>query len=325
MLEAKKDNLSLYVERTSLVGDVAVSISFDAKANSCCLMKLQSGCGCECFPEGSEECCVCYALFLAVRQSLSGDPVATAKSKVCDVACGLNDGEFSISWRVKGTGSAVRKSLGIALKCLAPSKMYSGYSQCIKVAGGKPNRDHFNYAANSIHQGIKKGVHCGVVGNIRTHKNDPNTKKEIEALDLNEMLKVLNGKLPDDKPEGGKANKEHVKCDHSNMAHVKVAGVDAVFLKDYIQHKLKAVIPVICDDTVHIPVKASVWETASKKLKGGHKDYVELKYGRVKNDLGAVLGYRMLATAEAGVMSVHKMLKSKITSSDVEKALSKSL
>ena len=326
MLESKQGQLSLFVERTSLVGDAAVCISFSCKASACCILKLKNNCGCGCFPVHSEEACVCYALYLAVRQALCGDPLATSKSKVGDVHCGLNDGEFSISWRVKPTGSAVRKSLGIALKCLAPSKVFSAYSHCIKVANGKPNREHFSHAASVVNAGIKAGVSCGVIGNIRTHKIDPTSKKEVQALVLTDMLSILRKKLPHDVVDGKKSeNKEHTNCDHSHHSEVKVAGVDAVVLKDYVQYKIKGITPSICGNTLLIPMKSSTWESASKRLKAASKDYVAAKYSKLKDQLGAILGYMMFAEGSAGVYSVHKIIKDRITAGDVEKMLSKHL
>lgn len=190
MIESKKGNISLFLQRTPLVADVAVCMSFAAKCSGCTLNKLISG-GCGgcatlappdkkcpepvlCFPEGSEESCLCYALYLVVKSALCGDPLATAKSKVGSAYCGFNNGSFFICWRVKGTGSAVRKSLGIALKSLNPAKYYSVYDHCMKSLGKKSDRSHFTYVANALVKNIKDEISCGVVGNIKTQ---PSVKK----------------------------------------------------------------------------------------------------------------------------------------------------
>lgn len=327
MLEAKQGKLSIVFERTSYVGDVAVCLSFKCKLSACCLIKLKCGCKCGCFPSGSEEACVAYAIYLTVRNSLCGDPLATKKSKVSDVYCGYNDGEFSISWRVKATGSAVRKSIGIALKCLAPAKTYAGYSYCVKEAGGKANRDHFTYAANNIAKGINSGVQCAVVGGIRLRKVDPKTKKEMDAIDAADMLSVLSKKLNAESDGKGSENKDHVNCSHDNHVELKCSGVDAVMLKDYIMAKLKGVAPVICDKTLLVPLKESVWDTASKKLKNAVKDYVAMKYAPVGGELAAVLGYRMLSEAEAGAEAVRDLVAKgdRLKASDIEKILSDKL
>lgn len=326
MLEATHSNLSIFVERTGLVGDVAVALSFECKLSPCCLIKLQCCCGCECFPQGSEEACVAYSLYLAVNAALCGDPLATSKSKVASVACGYNDGEFVISWKVKGTGSAVRKSLGIALKQLAPSKTYATYSRCVKEVGGKADREAFNAAAENVLKAIKGSVQCGVVGAIKTHKVDPATKKETVALDLKEMLSILHKKLPQDSVEGKKSpNKEHRPCSHEDKSEVKVTGCDAYFLKDYVSSKVRGVEPIICDKVLLVPLKPSMWETLSKKLKQTVGDYVEAKYAKVKNDLHTIIAYMILSKAECGVGSVAKLVKSEMKAGDVTRALTKAL
>lgn len=188
LIEAKKQNISLFIKRTPLVGDVAVSISFNAKLNGCTLASLKSGVSCSCtttiktkdkkgneveenvscFPAGSEETCLCYAQYLVIQNALCGDPLATARTKVGSVDCGLNNGKFFICWRVKGTGSAVRKSLNFAIKSLNPAKYFSVYDYCVKSLGRKSNRDHFNYVADLLVSSIKSELCCGVVGNIKT-------------------------------------------------------------------------------------------------------------------------------------------------------------
>ena len=326
MLEAKKSNLSIFVERTSLVGDVAVCVSFKAKLNSCCLNKLKGSCSCSCFPSGSEEACLCHALYLVVKNMLCGDPLATARSKVGNVECGAHNGYFFMSWKVKGTGSAVRKSLGMALKCLSPGKLYSVYSHCVKEVGGSSNRDAFNYVADELTKSIKDSVHCCVVGNIRLYKVDPNTKKEVKALDLDDMLDVLHKKLNPSSAKGKKETpKDHTPCDHSDMTEVKVSGWQAFVVKDYISAKVRGLIPLMCDKYIILPLKESRWDTFSKKIKDYVKDYVHQKHAKLKDELPAIMGYMALASASISGYDVQQMIKSKVTTADVERALNSNL
>ncbi len=172
MLELKKDNLHIFIKKVGFLSDVAICVSFKANLNSCCLNKLKNAHDCNCFPVGSEEACVCYAMYLNAHNELCGNPLAIAKSKVGSVDCGAHNGSFSICWKVKGTGSAVRKSIGIVLKCLQPYKVYSAYSQCLKLLNKKPIREEFNYVANALNKSLKDHVMCGVIGNIRVEKKD---------------------------------------------------------------------------------------------------------------------------------------------------------
>jgi hypothetical protein len=326
MLEGKKGNLHLFVERTPLVGDVAVCISVKAKINSCCLNKLKGSCSCNCFPQGSEEACLCYSLYLVVKNALCGDPLATAKSKVGDVECGAHNGQFFMTWKVKGTGSAVRKSLGMALKCLAPGKIYSVYSHCVKEVGGSANRSCFNYVADELTKSIKDQVHCGVVGNIRLHKKDPKTGKLVKALDIDEMLLVLHKKLNPSTVKGAKHEpKEHTACDHADKSEVKVSGWQAFVVKDYISARVKGLTPVVCDKYILLPIGESRWDTLAKKIKGSVKDYVQQKHAKVKDELPAVMGYMALASASIGCSDVQQMIKSSVKASDVERAINSAL
>lgn len=324
MLEKKGNNISLFVERTSVVGDVAVSLSFKSNLNTCTLNKLKGSCNCSCFPEGSEEACLCYALFLVIKNALCGDPLATARSKVGDVNCGSHNDWFFISWKIKGTGSAVRKSLGIVLKMLAPSKYFSVYSHCVKELNGKVNRDNFNYVADELNKSIKNLVHCGVVGNIKLLKMDPKTNKEVEALDLNEMVKMLEKKLKIEAEKGIKAKpKDHKPCTHEEYTELKVNGWASFVVKDYITAKVRGLNPIICNKYILLPVNNSRWDTFSKKIKLSVKDYINQKYAnvKVKENLPAILGYMALSSASISCYDVHNMIKANIKPSDVEKVL----
>lgn len=315
MIEAKKDGISLFIERTPLVGDAAVGISFKAKINSCCLNKLKGACNCSCYPSGSEEACLCYTIFLVVQDLLCGSPLATMRSKVGAVDCGVHDGHFTICWKVKGTGSAVRKSIGIALKGLAPGKLYAGYTQCVKAAQGKPKREEFNYVAEDMTKAIKNGVMCGVVGNVKT------TKEVVEA-----MVDVLAKKLNPGTVKGAKKEpKDHTPCDHSEKTEIKTSGWQAAVVRDYVASKIKGVTPVVCDKYVMLNLKPSLWDTASAKMKKYVKDYVAQKYARVGDELANLMGYHMLSNAYVCADEVRSMLKSGVKASDVEKALNSAL
>jgi hypothetical protein len=324
MLEVKKNNITLLTERTSLVGDVAVNISFKSKVNSCCLNKLRGGWSCEmpdakdekhCFPAGSEEACVAYALYSVVNNALCGDPVATSKSKVGSVNCGAHNGHFFICWKVKGTGTAVRKSIGIALKCLIPDKMYAVYQQCIREIGRKPDRDVFNYVADSIGKDIKDDVRIAVVGNIKT------TKEVMQSI-----IDVLVKKLVHQPTKGVKTKPSgHKECNHSHLTEIKTTGWSTFVTRDYIAAKLKGINPQICDKYILLPMQQAKWDVHRGKLKSSIKDYVAARYAKAKDNMSAIMGYIMIANAYCSSYDVSSMLKADIKPADVEKAISSTL
>jgi hypothetical protein len=315
MLESKKGSISLSVTRCPLVGDAAVSLSFKAAVNSCALNRLVHGWDCNCLPSGAEEACVCYAQFLVIQDVLCGSPLATSKSKVGSVKCVANDGIFSVCWTVKGTGSAVRKSIGMALKTLSPGKYYSVYQKCIKDIGGKAVREEFNSAADEICKAVKNEVTCCVVGNIKT------TKEHVDA-----MVEVLSNKLVVAAVDGAKKKpSNHVACDHSELTELKTSGWHAYVVKEYIMAKARGAQVHVFDKYLTINANAKQWESLAAKLKKPLKDYVAQKFTKVGDELANVLGYLIIANGSAGAGEVKSLLKNGVKASDVESAINKVL
>lgn len=347
MLEGKKKGLSIFVERTPLVGDVAVCLSFKAKVNTCALNKLkgpgvsccnlvqvlegQNDCPEHAFPQGSEEACLCYALYLTVNNALCGDPLATARSKVGAVHCCSHDGYFCISYTTKGTASAVRKSLGIALRNLGPGKVFSVYAHCVRSLGGKPKREYFNYVADEITKSIDNEVSCGLIGNIRivdkeVKQENGSTKKLSAKEQLENMLDVLVNKLNPGSVKGSKQKPaDHTECDHSNVTELKVSGWGAFAVRDYVSAKVKGLSAVVGSKSVIVSVKPKQWETLASKLKKYTKDYVANKYAKVGDELPAIMGYLMLTTGSVCCGDARDVIKNKVKSSEVEKAINSAL
>ena len=316
MLEEKKDGLSIYVEPTKLVGDVSVGICFDVKCNGCSLGKLcgNSACCCDCFPSGSEESAVCYALFLAVQQVLCGDPLAVSKTKVGSVACVAHNGMFGINWKVKGTGSAVRKSIGLALKVLDPAKMYPAYSRHVKQLGGSADKNVFAHVADAMSKSVKS-LTIGIVGNIKLDKNK--LKAMLEVLVKKHNVSSVSGTKT--KPSG------HVECKHDDCCDVKVSGWASAVVSDFIMAKVRGITPSVCDTHLHLHVKASQWDTLSKKLKKAAGEYAANKYGKVGDNLPAIFGYLNLANGSLCAGDVKTAISSKLSAASIESVINKAL
>lgn len=317
MIEGKKGGLTLYVAPTKLVGDVAVSICFSANVNGCALAKLNGTCGCgsDCFPNGSEEAVVCHSLFLAVRQVLCGDPLAVSKTKVGNVQSGSHNGQFFINWKVKGTVSAVRKSIGIAFKVLNPAKMYATYSRCIRELGSTPKRETFAYVADQLKSAVKSNLTVGVVGNIKCDKDK-----------LNDMLEVISKKHGVSDVDGSKTKpSNHTPCDHSNHTELKVSGWSSAVVADYINFKVKGLSVNLCDKFLLLPIKSNQWDALAKKIKSGVKDYVKAKYARVADDLPEVFGYLCLSSCSLCACDVKSMINSRLSANTAEAAILKHL
>ena len=316
MLEGKKEGLSVFVESTKVVGDVSVGLCFDVECDGCSLGKLCGGASCCCdgYPSGSEEASVCYALFLAVRQVLCGDPLAVSKTKVGSVVCVAHNGMFGINWKVKGTASAVRKSIGLALKVLDPAKMYPAYSRHVKQLGGSADKGAFNHVADSIAKSVK-ALTVGIVGNIKL--DSEKLKAMLEVLVKKHNVSATSG--PKTKPSGHKA------CVHNDCCDVKVSGWASAVVSDFIMAKVKGLTPCVCDKHLHLHLKAGQWDTLSKKLKKFSGEYAASKYGKVGDNLPAVFGYLNLANGSLCACDVRTAISSKLSASAIESVINKVL
>lgn len=310
MIEAKKSGLSIVVESSKLVGDVAVGICFPLECDNCALSKLQGGSNCnsQCFPVHTEEAALGYSLYLAVRQQLCGDPLAVSKTKVGDVSCVSHNGMFGINWNVKGTGSAVRKSIGLALKVLDPVKHASTYTRCIKQLNGSFSREVFNYVADKARASIDANTQIAVIGNIKTDDGK-----------LNDILSVVIKKHETTKVDGTKTKPSaHTTCDHSTFTEVKVAGWGAVVASDFIQFKVKGLVPLVMDNSLLLPIKPAQWDTLKPKLKSAVRDYVNAKYTKVSSDnLPGVFGYLALSSGRLCATDVKTSISSKLSTDKI--------
>jgi hypothetical protein len=318
MIEEKKSGLSVFIAPTKTVGDVVVSICFPLNANGCVLSKLNAGgggCNSTCFPSGSEEACIGFSLYLTIRQALCGNALAVSKTKVGEVKCGAHDGMFFINWKVKGTVSAARKSIGIALKCLNPARMGSTYTRCVRLVGGKPTKEAFAYVVDETAKSINKDLVIGIVGNIKADK-----------AKLKDLVDTVSKKVDASSVSGSKSKPtDHTSCDHADYTELKISGWSSAILSDYIQFKAKGVVPSLYNKYLLLPMKTSQWDTLSKKIKKGVKDFVSAKYAKVSVDLPEVLGYYVLSSGMLCAGDVRTMLNSGVTSSALESAINKYL
>lgn len=318
MFEVKKGGITIFVEQTKLVGDCAVGLCFTLKANCCSLQKLNGSVMCnDGLPIGAEEAALAYALQIAVREKLCGGPVAVSKSGVGDVACCVHDDKFTISWKVKGTVSAVRKSVGIALKVLNPAKMFPAWSKNIKFLGGKADKEEFAYVADAAASAIKSALTIGVVGKIN-----------IDAGKLKDMSEVLSKKVNVSNIAGKKSKPEkHEKCNHSDCTELKVSGWHCFAIADYINSKAKGVPIICCDGKLFVKMSESQYKTLSSKLSEGLSAYIKSNYEHPKigDNLPAIIGYLGLSSCKICPCDVKSVISSKVTAKMIESAIKKAI
>lgn len=329
MIESNKEGLTIFSESTKLVGDTAVSICFELKCNGCAFNRFggKIGCSNQCFPSGSEEAALGYALALAVRQALCGDPLAVSKTKVGSVECVAHNGHLGINWKVKSTETAIRKSIGIALKTLNPASMFQIYSKCIEQLGGSANKKVFNFVAEAAAKSIKSNLTVGIIGNSKINSKD--------QLDL--MLEVLAKKINLSDVKGDKTQPvNHTPCDHSAVAEIPVLGYSSAVLADFIRSKVKGLDPIICDKYLIIPISKQKWQTIANKLKkvthesdgtikDAIKEFAQTKYAKVGEDLPAVFGYLNIASGRLCASDVKSAISSKLSAASIESLIRKRL
>lgn len=327
MIEVKKNGLTVFVEPTKLVGDVAIGISFPLNCNSCTFNRLcgSSSCACtvsddgktsqQCFPSGSEESIIGYALCTAVRQILCGDPLAVSRSKVGSVECIAHNGNVGINWKIKGTGSAIRKSLGLAINVLDPIKMFPAYSRFMKQFGQKVDKDVFHYVADAASRSIKSSLIIGIVGNTKVDK------PTLEGI-LDVIIKKhdpTDVKVTKTKPS------RHVPCDHSELTELKITGWQSAVFADYVRMKVKGLAVIPCNSNVLVTVKSAQWDTIRSKLKKGVSDYVQMKYARVGDNLVPIFSYLALSSVQLCSHDVRSAINDKLSNSSISAAINKGL
>jgi hypothetical protein len=255
---------------------------------------------------------VCYALYRAVSDKLAGSPSNVSKSKVSAVYHGYNGGRFYINWQVQGNISAARKSLGLALQQMNPAKVYPAYQDFCRLLKRPPSREVFNYVADEITKSIKSGIMCAVVGRIKADKSK-----------VEDMLEVLNNKMPNLGVEGSKSRPEAEEACHQESCEIKCTGWPAALLKEYIISSLKGVSVNIATNGVCVNVKDTRWTTIQVKLKANIKNYMR-RYNNT-TDLHPILASFLLGSSSAGAFHVHKLLKEAPTVAAIESSINRCL
>jgi len=222
---------------------------------------------------------------------------------------------LGINWKVKGTGSAIRKSIGLALRVLDPAKMFPAWSRCIKQLGHAVDKEAFMYVADIAAKAIKSDLQIAIVGNVK-----------LDKAKLDAILEVVSKKHNPSSISGTKTKpKDHTPCDHSGFAEVKAAGWSSAVLSDYVRSKVRGLEPMLCDKHILMPLKPAQWETIAKKLKKGVKDFAKAKYEKVGDQLPAVFGYLTLSSGTLCASDVKSAINSKLSASSIESAINKHL
>lgn len=312
-MEAKHKNLTLTVGMCKKVPDIAVLMGFHYDCSKINLINLKSNNPPEVLLTGAEGSALGYALFEAVRDKFIGSPLELSRSRVSRVDCDSINGKFLISWNTQGSVSMLRKTIGLALSTLDPAKLYSKYAENIKLLGGKNDRDVFNSLATEMIDAIKKDVKIAVVGKIK-----------VDIAHLKDILNKVDKKQPKQTsvPKGTKPqNHDECPCEYP---HVKVSGIAAIVVADYIKSKSGGYGVDVYDGKV--VVYNNSWETKKKSLQGSRiKDYVKQKYEKLKGDFAFILAYLAITQGYADCCTISQIIKTTPTAASMSGLIQKSL
>jgi hypothetical protein len=287
MKTAKHKHIELDIIPLSKAHNLSVSVTIPFACSAECVLLLLGNNPCESdkglcntLHHGSEESALAYALYKLVQEKLCGSPLEVARTKVDHVSCASHHNSFVISWNTQGTGSALRKTLGVVLKCLLPNALFSRYGHNMKVLGGKVDRSVFNHLANKMIDGLNKKIHFVAVGRIK------------EDTDFKSLLETACGKYSESKKSP--ANECQAPEKHSehklDWPRLKCSdGSCAVVLADYIQHKG---IGLRVEDK-EVVIYSRSWGSKREALKKSNTiaSYVSAKYKKLDKLAGLFLAY----------------------------------
>ena len=313
-MNVKSKNLEITVGPCKKMPDIAVIIGIHYDCSKLNLIKLKTNNPGELLT-GAECAALGYSLFEVIRDKFIGSPLELSRSRVSRVDCNSINGKFLISWNTQGSMSMLRKTLGLAISTLDPSKLYSKYAENIKLLGGKQDRSVFNHCASSMVDAIKKGIKIAVAGKI----NIDNDKLKA-IIDKVESKMPIMTVIPNDTTKPAK-----IVCNACEFPTVKATGIAAVVVADYIRAKSGGMgVDVYTGEVV---VFNHSWPTKQKTLKDASriKDYIRQKYEKLGTEFSCVLAYMAITQGYADCCTTTQIIKTKPTASSMVELIKKTL
>jgi len=311
-MQINHKNIEINLAQCKRVADIAVIMGIQFKVNKCCLNKLKCNNPSEKLHTGSESASMGYALYELVKEKMTGSALEISKSKVSRISCNALNGKFLLSWNTSGF-SGLRKTLSLALGCLAAPKLYSKYAENMKLLGGKSDRDIFNTLSNEMTDAIKKNIKFSIVGKIK-----------VDESKIKDLLTKIESKIP--KQELLKGLKPVPKYeDHTQLyPTVKASGISAVAIADYIRAKSGGMSVDVCDSYVLIYNKNADTKINQLKKKDRIKDYVK-KYEKLKDEFYCVFAYMAITQNLADCCTIASIIKTKPKASSMVELISKNM
>lgn len=319
LIEVKTKSLDVNIGVLKKVADVIVSITIPFKGiASCCLSRLKSNTGAPTSPmNGTEEAALAFALFETIRDKLGGSGLETVSTKSTNVNCNSIGGNIVFTWHTQGTLTAVRKSTGIALKCINPMKLFTKYAENIRFLTGKSGKkEEFNYVAKKLYKEIKNIV-ISVVGKINVSEDKlKDTVKKLETI-------IPQSEVPSEKEITAPEKRVYEKS--TEYPSIKCHGLSAAVIGDYIRNNSNGMAVAITEEGV--TVYNMGWSSKHRQLsdKKRIRDYVEKKYLKLEknNELSLVFAYFSLSEGYIDSIIAKSILSNKLKTNKIIELIEK--
>lgn len=313
-VDVKSGNVSLSVRQAKEVKTAIVSVSFKSpKGSSEAINNLH--CAHTFQFSDPDVTAVLAALYLNARDRIYKGFGDESKSKIVNVSCSLQDGEFTISAMCDSSVTTVRKAVSAILDGLNPARVRAGYTNLCRTFGVSPNGDAFENACSTLESGLKS-VKVFVGGKALGKSSDDKTK-------VQEMLDIAVKKF---EPEFcGKGAARNVKANdkmpefketHFESKAGSVAGVTAAFL--YLAGE--ATVQVIdCKIVAHKSMETRVSKLEDKKhLLEGQLKKVEKMDNPAHSFAFMAASYGLVGASELVKLADEKFSASGIASAAVK-------
>jgi hypothetical protein len=229
-LSASSKGLSLTFLGSSKVSGACVAVGFDVEGcDHWLLQSLSSGAPIH-SSNHVDTTTILYTLAEHIQSKLAGSAVDVISNKVSRVNCGTQGSEFLVSVVCAGTGTAVRKVLGLILKHISTHKLYSRYAINIRKLGEKPDKAAFNYFADKIQHSLVKEIRATITGKISLNQEKLQgiAEKAAKKLSLGDIAGAKTKRSPS------------LEITAHNFAAVSCgSGVGCVLLKKYLDAQLE--------------------------------------------------------------------------------------
>lgn len=321
-MQIKEKQITLVVSESKKVSDIIVAVTIPfAGISSGCLKRLKFNYTDSTeLVDGSESAAIAFALFETVRDKLTGSGLEIFKNKISNITCYSLDNSFTITWNTQGTGTSLRKTVGIMLSCLNTSKLFTKYSENIKFlsnSGGK--KEQFNGLSKKFIESIKKSIDVTAVGKIN-----------MVMAKLKDIGDALVSKLPEMDIASVKDIAPLPK--HAVVASVPYPvilskGIETAIVADYIRNTSNGMAVDITDEGVVI--YNYDFEIKHRQIKDAAriKDYIHKKYKKLedKEELSAIFAYFSLAQGFVTATTAKKLVATKLKASELRDLLLKAM